>query len=187
MKEEASRMSSNNMGQNFSKDRGNKLVSGMNPSMNSGSYGTNIVKSKSKTGRHMKTEFSKEKLSRQQTISNQQPSNTYNQPIESSNTNNNITYTRSINNSYSPRFYQNDESQTSKQKLMTPSQEYYTLSNRYNTSSNQNENSREPQRFESRNPHAQSRDASTVNTQQRTSSLSLNKFAKKPMLTFYHC
>ena len=67
----------------------------------------------------------------------------------------------------------------------SPFQEYYA--NRQ-----QQSNSRTPVEMSGRLPNHRrmnsgSRDTSTVNTQNRPSSLSFNKFHKKPMLTFYHC
>ncbi len=47
-------MSSNQIVPNYSKERSNKIISGMNQSK-SGSYDNKLIKSQSKNSRHLKT------------------------------------------------------------------------------------------------------------------------------------
>jgi hypothetical protein len=72
---------------------------------------------------------------------------------------------------------------------MSPSQEYYPGDYQNQHSANhQQQLSNQLRVINQRYAPFQSRDASTLNTQhQRPSSLSMNKFSKKPMHTFYHC
>ena len=77
MKEEGSNNSLNNAARNNPKDRTNKLVSGINPSMNSESYDNKIAKGYSKNGRHLKTENSRDRNLKNPSIRNQDNSNTY--------------------------------------------------------------------------------------------------------------